>query len=102
MNFMKGIKKVISYLKERSGFNINNPLGGNGERVAIQMKESLDYNQLDLYPKSHYKRYEFALNEVKEGGICGDFARGICYGSVLLLKKDSKVQTGHIIEKAIS
>lgn len=101
MNLIRASKKIIGFLKGRSGFNINNPLGGNGERVDIQMKDSLDYDQLDLYQKSHYKRYEFALNEVKEGDICGDFACGTGYGSVLLSKKASKVIGADINEKVI-
>lgn len=100
MNLIRASKKIIGFLKGRSGFNINNPLGGNGERVDIQMKESLDYNHLDLYQKSHYKRYEFALDQIREGDICGDFACGTGYGSVLLAKKAGKL-IGADIDKIV-
>ncbi|MEO8413521.1 MAG: class I SAM-dependent methyltransferase [Ginsengibacter sp.] len=74
-------------------FNISNPLGGNGERVDIQLQYSpdIDFNKLDMYQQNHYRRYEFAKQMVKDGDICGDFACGTGYGSVMVSGKVKEV-----------
>jgi ubiquinone/menaquinone biosynthesis C-methylase UbiE len=72
-------------------FNKSNPLGGNGERVDITYTQVLEFMSLDLYQKSHFKRYEFALELINYGEVCGDFACGTGYGSVMLATKASSV-----------
>jgi len=72
-------------------FNISNPLGGNGERVDIEFNSKIDYEKLDIYQKSHIKRYDFANSQIGLGSICGDFACGTGYGSILLSNKAGKV-----------
>jgi len=66
-------------------------LNDNGERVDIRYDRNVDFDKLDLYQKSHYRRYEFASNLVPPGGTCGDFACGTGYGSVMLSEKCKKV-----------
>lgn len=68
------------------------PLESNGERIEIDIsKNVINYNKLDFYQKSHYKRYEFALTMLTPAGLTGDFACGSGYGSVMLSKKSTKV-----------
>lgn len=72
-------------------FNKSNPLGGNGERVDIQLQKGVEFDKLDIYQKNHLRRYEFAKEQVEAGTICGDFACGTGYGSVLISDKANKV-----------
>jgi 2-polyprenyl-3-methyl-5-hydroxy-6-metoxy-1,4-benzoquinol methylase len=72
-------------------FNKANPLGGNGERVDIQLNKGADFERMDMYQKSHWKRYEYAREIVNAGEICGDFACGTGYGSILISDKAKSV-----------
>ena len=74
-------------------FNKSNPLGGNGERVDIQLQYSpdVDFSKLDMYQQNHFRRYEFAKEMVKQGDVCGDFACGTGYGSVMISGKAKEV-----------
>ena len=85
------IKKIFLVKKEVYDFNKSNPLGGNGERVDIQLNDKLNFDKLDVYQRNHLKRYEFAKHYIKENEICGDFACGTGYGSVLLASKAKQV-----------
>jgi cyclopropane fatty-acyl-phospholipid synthase-like methyltransferase len=68
------------------------PLEGGGERVDINLANGVpDYDSFDMYEKSHWRRYEFALEKLVGGGTSGDFACGTGYGSVLLAQRSSKV-----------
>ncbi len=62
-----------------------------GERVDILYRKKIDFETLDMYQKSHYKRYEYALDVIAANDVCGDFACGTGYGSVMLSKKAAKV-----------
>lgn len=88
---LRRIKKQFFFKEEIYDFNKSNPLGGNGERVDIQFQTSLNYDKLDIYQKNHLTRYEFAKELIDVGAICGDFACGTGYGSVLISDKASKV-----------
>lgn len=94
------ISRVILFLKrifknnrktESYDFNKSNPLGDNGERVDIQLNKSVDYDKMDIYQKNHWKRYEFAKEIINTNDICGDFACGTGYGSILIADKASTV-----------
>tara|TARA_R110002126_G_scaffold81030_1_gene200055 strand:- start:23 stop:766 length:744 start_codon:yes stop_codon:yes gene_type:complete len=108
--FLKKILKIIIlFFKKRLGkdiesynFNKSNPLGGDGERVDIQLHMAFNFDKLDMYQKSHFKRYEFAENIITEGSVCGDFACGTGYGSVLISDKASKVIGADIDEEVIT
>jgi glycosyltransferase involved in cell wall biosynthesis/SAM-dependent methyltransferase len=68
-----------------SSFNLPKiSLDGGGERVDIFYGENLVFEQLDMYQKSHYRRYEYAKSVISPGTIIGDFACGTGYGSVML------------------
>jgi len=95
INIIKNaVKKLI--------FKINY-LSNNGERVDLVYKDNIDFKKLDIYQKSHYKRYEFAQTLLKVGDLCGDFACGTGYGTVMLSQKSSSVFggdiNGHVIKK---
>lgn len=80
----------------------NLPLDGKGERVDIIYPGFINFNELDMYQKSHYRRYEFAKNLIPFGSCCGDFACGTGYGSVILAEKAAKVIGIDINPKIIS
>jgi 2-polyprenyl-3-methyl-5-hydroxy-6-metoxy-1,4-benzoquinol methylase len=63
----------------------------NGERVDINLKSKPRYALMDMYQKSHYKRYVFAKQFVRPGMACGDFACGSGYGSALLAETARRV-----------
>jgi 2-polyprenyl-3-methyl-5-hydroxy-6-metoxy-1,4-benzoquinol methylase len=90
-------RKVKSY-----DFNESNPLGGDGERVDIQLNKPFNFSSLDMYQKNHFKRYEFAYEHINKGDICGDFACGTGYGSVLISQKASKVIGADLDENVIN
>lgn len=69
---------------------VPSPLSDNGERVDIDLRASPRYAQMDMYQKSHYKRYLFANQYVREGMVCGDFACGTGYGTALLAGQAGK------------
>lgn len=109
-SFFNKVKlKVQSVFKDNKvnnepyDFNKSNPLGGNGERVDIQINDSLNFESLDVYQKNHYRRYQFAKEFIKEGDVCGDFACGTGYGSVMLADKAARVMgadiNGEVIKK---
>ena len=83
-------------------FNRTNPLGGNGERVDIQMNGNIDFNLLDTFQKNHWRRYEFAKEIIETGDVCGDFACGTGYGSIMLSEKASAVTGADINEVVIT
>lgn len=58
-------------------------LENNGERMDINYY-NLNYNTMDIYQKSHFKRYEFAKNLLQRDHIVGDMACGTGYGSMIL------------------
>lgn len=72
-----------------------------GERVDIIYNDKIDYETFDLFQKSHYKRYEFALEVISQDDACGDFACGTGYGSVILAKKAKQVTGVDLNEKVI-
>jgi len=80
----------------------DNPnLSNNGERVDVIHSDFIDFNTLDMYEKSHFRRYEYAVRKVKEGGIIGDFACGTGYGSVMLSEKACRVTGVDIDAKVV-
>lgn len=98
------LKKIIKrfYANKSYGFNESNPLGGDGERVDIQLQKKFEFEKLDIYQKNHFKRYEFAKDVIKTGDICGDFACGTGYGSVLISDKAKQITGADIDKKVIS
>ncbi|WP_428328426.1 class I SAM-dependent methyltransferase [Mucilaginibacter sp.] len=77
------LKKILEKKTDR--------FDGTGERVDIFFADEIDYEKLDMYQKSHYKRYEYALKKIKPDDTCGDFACGTGYGSIMLSKKAKKI-----------
>jgi 2-polyprenyl-3-methyl-5-hydroxy-6-metoxy-1,4-benzoquinol methylase len=85
------IKKILLFKGDTYDFNKSNPLGNNGERVDIQLQRVFNFDKLDIYQKNHYKRYEFAKDIINSGDVCGDFACGTGYGSVMISDKANNV-----------
>jgi len=83
-------------------FNKSNPLGGNGERVDIQIQGNVEFEKLDIYQKNHWKRYEFARQVVETGDVCGDFACGTGYGSILVSDKAKSVTGADLNSEVIT
>jgi 2-polyprenyl-3-methyl-5-hydroxy-6-metoxy-1,4-benzoquinol methylase len=65
-------------------------LENNGERMDINYY-NMNYNNFDIYQKSHYKRYEMVRTQLKENYIVGDMACGSGYGSLMLSEMCSEV-----------
>ncbi len=76
-------------------------LDGNGERVDIFYKGNTKFDELDIYQKSHCRRYEYAKSIISPGKVVGDFACGTGYGSVMLAEKSNRVIGVDIDEKVI-
>jgi 2-polyprenyl-3-methyl-5-hydroxy-6-metoxy-1,4-benzoquinol methylase len=83
--------KLLSRIIKKILFVFTNNLEGKGERVEIDFNKPIDFNNLNMYQKSHYKRYEFALDNIFPNSITGDFACGTGYGSIMLSKNSEKV-----------
>lgn len=66
-------------------------LDGEGERIDLNYNKKIPFNKLDLYQKSHYRRYEFAKSLITPDAVTGDFACGTGYGSAMLAEKSRKV-----------
>lgn len=81
----KVLYKLMKILRPKSRFDET------GERVDISFTDHIEFNNLDMYQKSHLRRYEFALTRLHNGDICGDFACGTGYGSIMLSKKCKEV-----------
>lgn len=82
---------------------VKSELEGDGERVDINYSGKIKFDGLDMYQKSHYRRYEFARSVITPGEATGDFACGTGYGSVILAEVASKVTgvdlNGEVVEK---
>lgn len=65
-------------------------LENDGERMDINYYD-MNYNNFNIYQKSHYKRYEMARTQVKKDFIVGDMACGSGYGSIMLSEIASEV-----------
>lgn len=65
-------------------------LENDGERMDINYY-NINYNDLDMYQKSHYKRYEAARALMKEDFVVGDMACGSGYGSLMLAERCKEV-----------
>ena len=76
-------------------------LENNGERVDINFY-NMDYDKFDIYQKSHYKRYEKALEIISENDVVADMACGTGYGTLTLSKKCKEVHGVDIDEFTIS
>lgn len=101
---LKLLEKLTNKLflkKTYNDFDKSNPLGGGGERVDIIYHNDIKFETLDIYQKSHYRRYEYALNLIASGSQCGDFACGTGYGSVMIAQKAKKVIAADIDSKVI-
>jgi cyclopropane fatty-acyl-phospholipid synthase-like methyltransferase len=68
-----------------------NKLEDDGERVDIDSNKKIYFEKMNMYEKSHYRRYEFAKKIISKNGITGDFACGSGYGSIMLADKSDKV-----------
>lgn len=105
MGVLNKLKRVLLPVKETRqtsyDFNRSNPLGGNGERVDINYSNPVSFDALDVYQKSHYRRYEFAKKIIQPGSVCGDFACGTGYGSIMLAEEASRVTGADINEEVI-
>jgi 2-polyprenyl-3-methyl-5-hydroxy-6-metoxy-1,4-benzoquinol methylase len=89
INLLKIKTKLI--IKRFSVF-FSRSIESNGERVDIFYKASkINLEKFDIYQKSHYYRYQFAKELIDSQMICGDFACGTGYGSVILAEKAQKV-----------
>jgi 2-polyprenyl-3-methyl-5-hydroxy-6-metoxy-1,4-benzoquinol methylase len=58
-------------------------LENDGERMDIDYY-NMNYNNFDMYQKSHFKRYEMAKTQVEKNYVVGDMACGSGYGSLML------------------
>jgi SAM-dependent methyltransferase len=76
-------------------------LENDGERMDINYYD-MNYDNFDMYQKSHYKRYEMAKKIVKEDYIVGDMACGSGYGTLMLSENCKEVHGVDIDEVTIN
>ena len=63
---------------------------------------NLDYNNLDIYQKSHYKRYVFAKSLIQKDDYVADMACGTGYGTMLISENCKKIEGFDIDEITIN
>ncbi len=73
--------RILSSLVLRA---LGRDLTNRGERVDIHYNGHVEFTKLDMYQKSHYKRYEFACGLLDRDMLVGDLACGTGYGTVML------------------
>lgn len=78
-------RRLVDFIRRPS------ELTENGERIDINLSSKSHYFLMDMYQKSHYHRYLFAKQFVSPESVCGDFACGSGYGSVLLAEGGRRV-----------
>jgi len=76
-------------------------LENNGERMDINYYD-MNYNNFNMYQKSHFKRYEMAKKLIKEDYIVADMACGSGYGSMMLSENCKEVHGVDIDEITIN
>jgi len=76
-------------------------LSEGGERVDISYGGQIAWNKLDIYQKSHYRRYEYAASLLKETDVVGDFACGTGYGSIMMSERCARVIGADIDNKVV-
>jgi len=74
------LRKLSSLALRALGRDLTN----SGERVDIHYKGNVEFKKLDMYQKSHYKRYEFACRLLDRDMLVGDLACGTGYGTVMM------------------
>jgi len=77
-------------------------LDDGGIRIDLIYDKNINAEGLDMYQRSHYARYEFAKKYILKNSVCGDFACGTGYGSVMIAEKAKKVIGVDKDEKVIS
>lgn len=97
---MNLLKKIINKGRNIVKRFITTDLTDKGERVDVVYSKGLKFESLDMYQKSHYRRYEFAQKFVR-GGVVGDFACGTGYGTVMLAQKADQVVGADISTKTV-
>src|SRR6266576_4652186 len=74
------VRKLSSLALRALGRDLTN----SGERVDIHYNGNVNFKNLDMYQKSHYKRYEFACGLFDRDMLVGDMACGTGYGTVMI------------------
>lgn len=92
----KDLQLEIDALKNKY-MNLEN----DGERMDIDYY-NMNYDNFDVYQKSHYRRYEMARTLVQENFIVGDMACGSGYGSLMLSERCKEVHGVDIDTRTIS
>ncbi len=110
--FIKGLEtsgEKVSISADKNFVLAENPfyppktpfLAGNGERLELIYKKNIEFDELSVNQKDHYRRYEYAKSIISPGKMVGDFACGTAYGSVMLSEKSNYVIGADINEKVI-
>ena len=89
------VKRIVSYV-------LRNDITNRGERVDIDYRKSINFDRLDTYQKSHFKRYEYVLNMINPGMLIGDFACGTGYGTAMMAQVGKKIYGCDIDNKTIT
>lgn len=76
-------------------------LENDGERMDINYY-NMNYNNFDIYQKSHYKRYEMAKTQIEKDFVVGDMACGSGYGSMMLSEMCDEIHGVDIDEATIN
>jgi 2-polyprenyl-3-methyl-5-hydroxy-6-metoxy-1,4-benzoquinol methylase len=86
--------------KIRRKFFLPFRIDGRGERVEIDANNLPTFAEMNIYQKSHIKRYEFAQQHLHKEDSCADLACGTGYGTVIMSKKCKHV-TGVDVDKRV-
>lgn len=97
MNILKrAIRKIYKMIINAYKFDQD------GERVDITYTEHINFDILNIYEKSHFRRYEFASSKIGSSDVVGDLACGTGYGSLMLSQRCKKVTGVDINKKLIN
>ena len=80
-------------------FNFNK-LENKGERIDIDMTKQIHFEDLNVFQKIHYTRYQFIANEIEKDKYNLDIACGTGYGTIML-SIVSKFIEGYDIDKFV-
>jgi len=84
IQFLLDPRRVFGWITRITRRALGLDFTSNGERVDIVFSTKINFDRLDMYQKSHLRRYQFASSLLVSDTIVGDIACGTGYGTVMM------------------